>query len=352
MSKIKVLCVDDSALIRDILTGIINDQDDMKVVAVAPDPLAARELIKIHNPDVITLDVEMPKMDGIDFLERLMRLRPMPVVMISSLTQKGSDITLRALELGAFDFVAKPEMGIRSTMVEYAEMIADKIRWAAKSPLPNKIPMTSPSDPKLLKAPLLTSEKLLVMGASTGGTEAIREVLQRFPPNSPAIIIAQHMPGGFTKSFADRLNKICSITVKEAEDGERILPGHAYIAPGTHHLKIVKSGANYICRLDDGEPVNRHKPSCDVLFISAAKNAGKNAVGVVLTGMGKDGAKGLLEMKEAGSYTIAQDEKTSIVFGMPKEAIEIGAATDILSLHQIAEKSMEAITASGRTLRI
>lgn len=324
----------------------------MEVVAVAPDPLVARELIKKHNPDVITLDVEMPKMDGIDFLERLMRLRPMPVVMISSLTQKGSDITLRALELGAFDFVEKPQMGIRSTMVEYSEMIADKIRWAAKSPIPKRIDQESVAEPQILKAPLLTSEKLLIIGASTGGTEAIREVLQRFPPDSPAILIAQHMPGGFTKSFAERLNRLCSITVKEAEDGERILPGHAYIAPGTHHLKIVKSGANYLCLLDDGEPVNRHKPSCDVLFISAAQNAGKNAVGVVLTGMGKDGAKGLLRMKEAGSYTIAQDEKTSIVFGMPKEAIEIGAAVDVLPLQKIAEKSMDAIAASGRTLRI
>lgn len=350
MSKIKVLCVDDSALIRDILTGIINSQNDMEVVAVAPDPLVARELIKQHNPDVITLDVEMPKMDGIDFLERLMRLRPMPVVMISSLTQKGSDITLRALELGAFDFVAKPQIGIRSTMIEYTAMITDKIRWAAKAPLPRK--RVDTPTPSLLKAPLVTSEKLLVIGASTGGTEAIREILQRFPPDSPAILIAQHMPGGFTKSFAERLNKLCSITVKEAEDGERILPGHAYIAPGTHHLKVVKNGANYVCRLDNGEPVNGHKPSCDVLLMSAAQNAGKNAVGVILTGMGRDGANGLLKMKEAGSYTIAQDEKTSIVFGMPKEAVELGAAVDVLPLQSIAEKSMKAIAESGRTIRI
>lgn len=350
MSKIKVLCVDDSALIREILTEMINSQHDMEVVAVAPDPIKARELIKQYNPDVITLDVEMPKMDGIDFLERLMRLRPMPVVMISSLTQKGSDITLRALELGAIDFVAKPQTGIRSTMSEYTEMITDKIRWASRSK-PRK-PSTKVKKQPAILAPLMTSEKLLIIGASTGGTEAIREILERMPLDCPGILIAQHMPGGFTKSFADRLNKICNITVKEAEDGERVLPGHAYIAPGTHHLKLIKSGANYICRLDDGEPVNRHKPSCDVLFESSALTAGKNAIGIILTGMGKDGAVGLLKMRESGSHTISQDEKTSVVYGMPKEAAEIGASVEILPLDSIAEHAMKKLDAMGRSIRI
>lgn len=349
MSKIKVLCVDDSALIRNILTEIINAQDDMCVVAVAPDPIVARDLIKKHNPDVITLDVEMPRMDGIDFLDRLMRLRPTPVVMISSLTQKGSDIALRALELGAIDFVGKPIVGIREGMNEYASMIADKIRWASKS-RPRQASKEAPLPS--VKMPLMTSEKLLIIGSSTGGTEALRQILEQFPSNGPAVLISQHMPGGFTRSFAERLDKICKMTVKEAEDGERVIPGHAYIAPGNFHLKLIKSGANYICKLDESDPVNLHRPSCDVLFESAAKSAGANAIGVILTGMGRDGAKGLLEMKKAGSFTIAQDEQTCIVFGMPKEAIGLGAVSEVLPLGEIAEKIMEQMAKSGRSMRI
>ncbi len=322
-AKIKVLCVDDSALIRDLLSEIINDHDDMHVVAVAPDPLAARDLIKQHNPDVLTLDVEMPRMDGLDFLERLMRLRPMPVLMVSSLTQAGSEVTLRALELGAVDFLAKPALGIRSGMLDYAELIADKIRAAARS-RPRQARRSDAPAPKELKAPLITSEKLLIIGASTGGTEAIRQVLEPLPANSPAILITQHMPGGFTRSFAERLDKLCRITVKEAEDGERVLPGHAYIAPGDQHLELARSGANYVARLNDGPPVNRHRPSVDVLFDSAARHAGRNAIGVLLTGMGKDGAKGLVTMREAGAVTLAQDEASCVVFGMPREAIALG----------------------------
>ncbi|MCE8031235.1 chemotaxis response regulator protein-glutamate methylesterase [Halomonas daqingensis] len=350
-NRIKVLCVDDSALIRDLLSEIINSQPDMEVVAVAPDPLVARDLIKQHNPDVLTLDVEMPRMDGLDFLERLMRLRPMPVLMVSSLTQAGSEITLRALELGALDFVAKPSLGIRSGMLEYANDIAEKIRAAAKS-RPRQARQAQAAPRAALKAPLVSSEKLIIIGASTGGTEAIRAVLEPLPANSPAILITQHMPGGFTRSFAERLNRLCSIIVKEASDGERVLPGHAYIAPGDAHLKLARSGANYVARLDDGPPVNRHRPSVDVLFHSAATQAGRNAIGVILTGMGKDGAAGLLEMRQAGSATLAQDEASCVVFGMPREAIALGGAVEVVGLDDIPERLMALVAASGRAQRV
>ncbi|SDT96663.1 protein-glutamate methylesterase/protein-glutamine glutaminase [Geopseudomonas guangdongensis] len=352
--KIKVLCVDDSALIRDLLSEIINSQGDMEVVAVAPDPLVARDLIKQHNPDVLTLDVEMPRMDGLDFLERLMRLRPMPVLMVSSLTQAGSEVTLRALELGALDFISKPQIGIRNGMLDYSELIAEKIREAARSRprAPRQAPAADAPKAAPLRAPLISSEKLVIIGASTGGTEAIRAVLEPLPANSPAILIAQHMPGGFTRSFAERLDRLCNIAVKEAEDGERILPGHAYIAPGTAHLKLVRSGANYVARLDDGPPVNRHRPSVDVLFRSAAENAGRNAVGVLLTGMGKDGARGLLEMRQAGAFTFAQDEASCVVFGMPREGIALGGACEVVSLDQMAERILKQVVASGRAQRV
>ncbi len=350
-AKIKVLCVDDSALIRDLLTEIINSQPDMEVVAVAPDPIAARDLIKQHNPDVLTLDVEMPRMDGLDFLERLMRLRPMPVLMVSSLTQSGSEITLRALELGALDFVAKPSLGIRSGMMEYATEITDKIRAAARS-RPRQARHKNAPPPTQLKAPMVSSEKLIIIGASTGGTEAIRSVLEPLPANAPAILITQHMPGGFTRSFAERLDRLCRISVKEATDGERVLPGHAYIAPGDQHLELVRSGANYVVRLNDGPPVNRHRPSVDVLFHSASKHAGKNAIGVILTGMGKDGAAGLLEMREAGAANIAQNEESCVVFGMPREAIAVGGAVEVVALDDIPSRLMALIAASGRAQRV
>ncbi|RCV90888.1 protein-glutamate methylesterase/protein-glutamine glutaminase [Billgrantia montanilacus] len=350
-NRIKVLCVDDSALIRDLLTEIINSQPDMEVVAVAPDPLVARDLIKRHNPDVLTLDVEMPRMDGLDFLERLMRLRPMPVLMVSSLTQAGSEVTLRALELGAVDFVAKPALGIRNGMMDYANDIAEKIRAAAKS-RPRQARRPEETARPTLKAPLVSSEKLIIIGASTGGTEAIRAVLEPLPANSPAILITQHMPGGFTRSFAERLDRLCQISVKEATDGERVLPGHAYIAPGDSHLKLARSGANYVARLDDGPPVNRHRPSVDVLFHSASTQAGRNAIGVILTGMGKDGAAGLLEMRQAGSATLAQDEASCVVFGMPREAIALGGATETIGLDDIPERLMALVAASGRAQRV
>ncbi|BAN95965.1 response regulator receiver modulated CheB methylesterase [Plautia stali symbiont] len=277
----------------------------------------------------------MPRMDGLDFLEKLMRLRPMPVVMVSSLTGKGSEVTQRALELGAVDFVTKPQLGIREGMLAYSQMIADKIRAAARAKLHAR---AATPQPVMLKAgPLLSSEKLIAIGSSTGGTEAIRHVLQPLPATSPALLITQHMPPGFTRSFAERLNKLCQITVKEAEDGERILPGHAYIAPGAMHMELARSGANYVVKLNDGPPVNRHKPSMDVLFRSVAVNAGRNAVGVILTGMGNDGAAGMLEMHRAGAWTIAQDEASCVGFGMPREAIAMGGTSEVVDLGHISQ---------------
>lgn len=350
-ARIKVLCVDDSALIRDLLREIINSHEDMEVVAVAPDPLVARDLIKQHNPDVLTLDVEMPRMEGLDFLERLMRLRPMPVLMVSSFTREGSEVTLKALELGAVDFLEKPSLGIRNGMLEYSEVIAAKIRVAARA-RPRRAPAADRPQVAVLKAPLVSSTKLLIIGASTGGTEAIRCVLERLPENSPAVLIAQHMPEGFTRSFAERLDKLCRISVKEAAAGERILPGHAYVAPGDAHLKIARNGTNYVTELDSGPPVNRHRPSVDVLFRSAARCAGKNAIGVLLTGMGKDGAAGLLEMRQAGACTVAQDEQSCVVFGMPREAIALGGASEVLTLEDIAARVMQLADNSGQTPRV
>ncbi|WP_338638825.1 chemotaxis response regulator protein-glutamate methylesterase [Burkholderia pyrrocinia] len=354
VQKIKVLCVDDSALIRSLMTEIINSQPDMTVCATAPDPLVARDLIKQHNPDVLTLDVEMPRMDGLDFLEKLMRLRPMPVVMVSSLTERGSEITLRALELGAVDFVTKPRVGIRDGMLDYAEKLADKIRAASRArvrqaPQPQAAARAadSPAAAPMVNNPLVSTEKLIIIGASTGGTEAIREVLTPLPPDAPAVLIAQHMPPGFTKSFAQRLNGLCRIAVKEAEHGERVLPGHAYIAPGHAHLLLARSGANYIAQLSDEPPVNRHRPSVDVLFRSAATHAGKNAIGVILTGMGRDGAAGLLEMKRAGAHTFAQDEASCIVFGMPREAIALGGADEIAPLAEMSRRVMARLATMG-----
>lgn len=353
--KTKVLIVDDSALIRSLMTEIINSQPDMQVVAAAPDPLIARELIKQHNPDVLTLDVEMPKMDGLEFLEKLMRLRPMPVVMVSSLTEKGSEVTMRALELGAIDFVTKPKMSIAEGMREYTEMITDKIRIAAKANIRPRLPLaTRPaSAPSSIGNRLISSEKLIIVGASTGGTEAIKAFLMDMPSDCPGILITQHMPAGFTKSFANRLDGLCQISVKEAAGGERVLPGHAYIAPGDAHLLLARSGANYMTQLDDGPPVNRHKPSVDVLFDSAALHAGKNAIGVILTGMGKDGAAGMLRMREAGAYNFSQDEASCVVFGMPKEAIARGGVHEILPLDQMAGRVLEYLSAdTSRALRV
>ena len=348
-AKIKVLCVDDSALIRSLMTEIINSQPDMEVVGTAPDPLVAREMIKRLNPDVLTLDVEMPRMDGLDFLERLMRLRPMPVLMVSSLTERGSEITMRALELGAVDFVTKPKMGIRDGLMDYTDTIADKIRAASRARVRQAhVPEagTAAAAP-ILRSPLLSTEKLIILGASTGGTEAIKDFLMPLPPDSPAVLIVQHMPAGFTRSFAQRLDGLCRITVKEAVHGERVLPGYAYIAPGDSHLRLARSGANYVAHLSQEAPVNRHRPSVDVLFDSAAEHGGKNVIGVILTGMGKDGARGMLRMREAGAYNLAQDESTCIVFGMPKEAIAAGGVHEVVPLHAMTQRVMARLATYG-----
>lgn len=356
---IKVLIVDDSALIRSLMTEIIGSQPDMEVVGAAPDPLVAREMIKKTNPDVLTLDVEMPKMDGLEFLEKLMRLRPMPVLMVSSLTERGSEITMRALELGAVDFITKPKISIQSGMMEYAELIAEKIRIVARARIKTRAQVMADAKHQggaqtpALRSPMISSEKLIIVGASTGGTEAIKTFLMKMPADCPGILITQHMPEGFTKSFARRLDGLCQISVSEAEGGERVLPGHAYIAPGHSHLLLARSGANYMTQLNQEEPVNRHRPSVDVLFRSAAQYAGKNAVGVILTGMGKDGAAGMLAMKEAGSYNFAQDEASCVVFGMPREAIAIGATDEVASLNELSGKVLNyLITHGGRALRV
>ena len=341
-----MIVVDDSALVRSLLSEIINRQRDMECIGTANDPLMAREMIRELNPDVITLDVEMPRMDGIDFLGRLMRLRPMPVVMISTLTERGAEVTMKALELGAVDFVAKPRVGLASGLKELASQIVEKIRVAAVAQVRRAPAREATSGagaagaaaaaPASALLGRLSTEKLICIGASTGGTEAIKEVLVHMPADSPAIVITQHMPPGFTTSFAARLNGLCQITVKEAANGERILPGHAYIAPGGTQFRVARSGANYVAVVDDGPAVNRHKPSVEVLFKSAAAVVGRNAFGIMLTGMGNDGAAAMREMKDAGSYNYVQDEASCIVFGMPREAIAHGAADEVLPLGQIA----------------
>jgi two-component system, chemotaxis family, protein-glutamate methylesterase/glutaminase len=359
MAKTRVVVVDDSALVRSLLGEIINRQPDMECVGAAADPLIAREMIRNLNPDVITLDIEMPRMDGIDFLGKLMRLRPMPVVMVSTLTERGADVTLRALELGAIDFVAKPKIGVADGLRLLAEDITEKVRIASKAHLRRPPPapvatITSPAPldgiparPAMASLGRLSTEKIIFIGASTGGTEATKEVLTSLPPDCPAVVITQHMPAGFTKSYAARLDGLCRIRVAEARDGERILPGHAYIAPGGLHLSVERSGANYLARVQEGEPVNRHRPSVEVLFKSAARVVGPNALGIMLTGMGADGAKAMREMRDAGSYNLVQDEATCVVFGMPREAIAAGAAHEVLPLTQVAPRLIERLRSTA-----
>lgn len=353
MKKISVLVIDDSALVRKLLTEIINTRLDMEVIGAAPDPIVAREMIRTLNPDVLTLDVEMPKMDGLEFLEKLMRLRPMPVVMVSTLTERGSETTFRALELGAVDFVAKPKMDIHHGLEAYADEITGKIRTASMARVRRLEPVVSngAANENVVQMPRhnsISTEKLIIIGASTGGTEAIKDVLVHLPPDCPGILITQHMPEGFTRSFAERLDRLCKIRVTEAEGGERVLPGHAYIAPGHSHLLLKRSGANYVTELSQADPVNRHRPSVDVLFQSAAQCAGKNAVGVILTGMGKDGAAGMLDMHHAGAYNLAQDETSCVVFGMPKEAITLGAIDEIVPLQDMARRVLARLVGAGK----
>ncbi len=337
VGKIRVLIVDDSALVRGILQEIINGFADMTVVGAAHDPIQAREMIKALDPDVLTLDVEMPKMDGLTFLEKLMRLRPMPVLMISSLTERGSEVALRALELGAVDFITKPKLGVAEGIQAYAEEIASRIRMAARARV--KRMSLTPERPAHSSSPsprFSTTEKLIIVGASTGGTEAIKALLLPLPADAPAVLITQHMPETFTKSFAARLDGLCRMTVLESQGHERVLPGHVYIAPGHSHLLLERSGAHYMTSLSQAAPVNHHRPSVDVLFQSAARHAGSNAIGVILTGMGRDGAVGMAEMHRAGAWTIAQNEETCVVYGMPRAAVEAGGVSEVLPLTTIA----------------
>jgi two-component system, chemotaxis family, protein-glutamate methylesterase/glutaminase len=332
--------------VRKLLGEMLGRAPGIEVVGTAADPYAARERIKQLNPDVITLDVEMPRMDGITFLENLMRLRPMPVVMVSSLTQRGADITLRALELGAVDFVAKPKLDIAGSLASYADELIAKVTAAAAARVtprtaPRKVVEDRRSTSAVLpalrsKTMLRTTDRIVAIGASTGGTEAIRALLEAMPPDAPAIVISQHIPAAFSGPFAERMNRSSAMAVCEAQDGQQILPGHVYIAPGDRHLLVARDGARYVCRLSEGEPVNRHRPSVDVMFRSVAQNVGPNALGVLLTGMGEDGARGLKEMMEAGAPTIAQDEASSVVWGMPGAAVKLGAAGHVYPLHQIA----------------
>jgi len=357
---IKVLVIDDSALVRKLLSNILNDAVDIEVVGTASDPLIAREKIKQLKPDVLTLDIEMPRMDGLTFLANLMRLRPMPVVMVSTLTEKGADVTLRALEIGAVDFVSKPKADFTNAIQEYSKELVQKVRTAAGArvrSMPSRL-ATAPLkvDKKLSADAVLkkkvtfhyrTTEKVIAIGASTGGTEAVKEVLSALPADFPGIVISQHIPAAFSASFASRVNEHSALVVREAVDGEQVLPGHAYIAPGSHHLLLERSGARYVIRLNDGPAVNRHKPSVDVMFRSVAQHAGPNAIGVILTGMGDDGAKGLLEMREAKAPTIGQDEKTSVVWGMPGEAFKCGAVESVLPLDKVASHLIKVAEKAG-----
>jgi two-component system, chemotaxis family, protein-glutamate methylesterase/glutaminase len=347
---IKVLIVDDSRMIRDVLTDILKDQADIQVVGAAADAFEARDMIRDLNPDVITLDVEMPRMNGLEFLDKLMRAKPIPVVMISAFTERGSEVTFRALEMGAVDFVTKPKL-TEQTPDDYGQMIADKIR-AAKSARLRPVRRAGPEDTVTLPAPVVkrpvpvgikTSERLIAIGASTGGTEAIREFLVGMPQDCPGIAIVQHMPENFTRMFAERLNGLCAITVKEAEHNDPILPGHAYIAPGGKHLWVKRDGGQLLAKLSTEPPMNLHRPSVDFLFMSAAKFLGADAIGVIMTGMGRDGAQGMAAMKNAGAWTIAQDEATSVIFGMPREAIEMGAVHEVAPLHKLRDRALARV---------
>jgi len=346
--KIRVLIVDDSSVVRQTLTAIMESDPDIEVMATATDPFIAADRIRQEVPDVITLDVEMPRMDGITFLQKIMSQHPIPVVICSSLAESGSETALKALEYGAVDIITKPQLGARKYLEEAKVRICDAIKAAAASRVrqitthPRDVAPKLSADAILAKARpadeamIKTTEKVVVVGASTGGTEALKDFLVAFPLDAPGIVIVQHMPENFTKAFSQRLDSICRISVKEAENNDTIIRGRALIAPGNHHLLLKRSGARYYVEIKEGPLVCRHRPSVDVLFRSAARYAGKNAVGVIMTGMGDDGARGMLEMKEAGAATIAQDEDSCVVFGMPKKAIELGAVDRVLPLAGLA----------------
>ena len=373
MNKIKVLVVDDSALVRQMMQEMLSSDPAIEVVGTAADPYVARDMIKQLHPDVLTLDVEMPRMDGVSFLRNLMRLHPWPVVMVSSLTERGADVTLEAMDLGAVDFVTKPKIDLAHTFENYADEICRKVKMASRvsremlarqyaryaankevKPKVETMPTFKVTDKLSADAVIQkqttparhfkTTDKIIAIGASTGGTEAIKEVLMRLPATCPGIVISQHIPAAFSEPFANRMNSVSQMTVFHAQDGQQILPGHVYIAPGDKHLLVERDGARYVVRLNDGPPVNRHKPSVDVMFRSVAQNCGINAVGLILTGMGADGAMGLKEIQEAGAPTIAQDQKTSVVWGMPGEAVKLGAADKILPLEAIPKQILEMVS--------
>ena len=346
--KVKVLVVDDSALVRKILKGILESSSDIEVVGTAPDPLVARNKIKQLNPDVLTLDIEMPGMDGITFLKNLMRLRPMPVVMVSTLTERGAGITLEALEVGAVDFIAKPKFDFSHGIQRYTEQIIHKVKVAARAKVKPYKPDTTVVPNRAGSASSIgfsTTDKVIAIGASTGGTEAIRSVLTALPSDSPGILITQHIPPKFSERFAERLDRLCALRVSEARDGEPVLPGRAYIAPGDRHLELTRNGARYVCRLRNGNSVSGHKPSVDVLFKSVARVAGSNSMGVILTGMGADGAEGLGDIQRTGAHTIAQDEQTSVVWGMPGEAVKRGNAEKVLPINEVASAIVTGLVA-------
>jgi two-component system, chemotaxis family, protein-glutamate methylesterase/glutaminase len=343
--KIRVLIVDDSALVRQIMQEILTSDPRIEVMAAVPDPFVAAEKIRGEVPDVITLDIEMPRMDGLTFLEKIMTQHPIPVVICSSLAENKSETALKALEHGAVEIIQKPRLGMKQFLEESKVRICDAVKAASAANLKLRS-RTRTVEPKLTadvviekpsgRAMIQTTDKVVVVGASTGGTEALKVFLEAFPPDGPAIAVVQHMPEHFTSSFARRLDSLCAISVKEAEDNDTLMPGRALIAPGNRHMLLKRSGARYYAELRDGPLVSRHRPSVDVLFRSAARYAGRNAVGVIMTGMGDDGAKGMLEMKTAGAFSIAQDEQTCVVFGMPHEAIRIGAVDKTLPLEKIA----------------
>jgi len=345
---IKVLIIDDSALVRELLTAVLSSDPQIEVVGTASNPIVARERIKQLNPHVLTLDIEMPRMDGLDFLERLMALRPMPVVMVSSLSQRGAEASLRALELGAVDVVAKPTGDLRESLPALREEILAKVKAAASARLGRRA-AAKPAVPaaRTSALPFRTTETVVAIGASTGGVEAIATVLQALPADSPAIAITQHMPPFFTARFARRLDEACPVRVHEARDGERMLPGHAYIAPGDQHLRIGRYGANYVCRVGGQDRVSGHCPSVDVLFRSLAEEAGVNAVGVILTGMGGDGAEGLRAIRKKGGRTLGQDEASCVVYGMPRVAFEAGAVENQVPLDGMGAAIIECCREGG-----
>jgi two-component system chemotaxis response regulator CheB len=339
-APVRVLIVDDSAVMRQLLSTLLSADPDIEVVGTAPDPHVARERIKALNPDVVTLDIEMPHMDGVTFLRKIMTLRPTPVVMISTLTQAGAEITLEALEIGAVDFIAKPTTDVGNAMAGLADELQAKVKGAARARVGmRRAPATLPAPRPRSHRP---TGKIVVIGASTGGVEALKVVLMGLPPDCPPTLVTQHMPSRFTAAFAERLNRECPMTVSQACHDELIEPGHVYIAPGSHHLELYRAGGRNICRLSDGPPVSGHRPSVDVLFRSVARVAGKSAIGVILTGMGKDGAEGLLELRQAGAATLGQNEETSLIYGMPRVAFERGGVMRQYALAHISEAILDA----------